>query len=687
MKRSMISAAILGTLGLSSAFTTMAAPQTITLCAGVYEKTVATPPAIPMWGYTLGGMVDGIDGKECVNKADLSSPGPRIIVGDNKDGLDITLYNTLPRTTSLVIPGTMKGMKPQYFTAPDGTSRVRSFDHEVDNGQSRTYKWKNLQPGSYMYHSGTNPQVQVQMGLYGAVTDNLATGVGGAGTAYPGQTFDQEVILFYSEIDRAIHDAVDAGEYNTTDMKSTIDYNPKHNLVEVDATSTFEFNDMPAVMFAPVAENVLVRFFNAGLRIHVPTLYEADFDIIAEDGKQYPNIRKQHTLRLAPLKTKDAMLNVDGLFDLGIGGHPDVGARRFRLTDSAMAVSNPVATAGPVITLDDGEIANGTDNGMVVNMFVAPPADYVPTLPSGDQPKAVRDNMSVVEGGSISNIMASAKSNDTNASGTTVSILSYPKYGELTNNGGGNFDYQHSGGERTTDSLMYALTNAAGESSSAGIKIEVTAMNDAPVATDDTVSAKVGQLIEIRPLDNDTDADSAELTIDSVGTSALGSLEIAGKVIVFNASAAGSDTVSYTISDPQGADSTADIVIAVAEATEDATYTNSGAATSGRSAGGSTGGVAPEAEDDHYVVQEGAVLDLAGNGILGLLSNDSQGAKVSTSLVEYPQHGMIEVFEDGTFVYTHNGLSQEDDQFQYEIYNDSGSDIAEVSIKISARDE
>ena len=38
------------------------------------------------------------------------------------------------------------------------------------------YSWTNMKPGTYLYQSGTHPQVQVQMGLYGGVKKDFATG-------------------------------------------------------------------------------------------------------------------------------------------------------------------------------------------------------------------------------------------------------------------------------------------------------------------------------------------------------------------------------------------------------------------------------------------------------------------------------------------------------------------------------
>ena len=66
-----------------------------------------------------------------------------------------------------------------------------------------SYTWTGVSPGTYLYHSGTNPTIQVQMGLYGAVTSDSA-----AGMAYPGVPYASEVLLVYSEIDSAVHAAV-----------------------------------------------------------------------------------------------------------------------------------------------------------------------------------------------------------------------------------------------------------------------------------------------------------------------------------------------------------------------------------------------------------------------------------------------------------------------------------------------
>ncbi len=71
---------------------------------------------------------------------------------------------------------TYSGSRPLGNTS----ARVRSFDKEAAaGGGSATYTWATIKPGTYLYSSGTHPQVQVQMGLYGAMTKDAGRRAGG----------------------------------------------------------------------------------------------------------------------------------------------------------------------------------------------------------------------------------------------------------------------------------------------------------------------------------------------------------------------------------------------------------------------------------------------------------------------------------------------------------------------------
>jgi FtsP/CotA-like multicopper oxidase with cupredoxin domain len=179
--------------------------------------------------------------------------------------------------------------------------RVVSFTHETPAaGGPVSYTWSNMEPGTYLYHSGTHPAAQVQMGLYGAVTKNAADGI--PAEAYTGITYDDEAVIIYSEIDPALHAAVAGGTYGTPAYPSTIDYQPKYFLVNgvaSDATT--------AVVTAAPGDDVLIRFLNAGLKDHAPEILGSHLSVIAEDGNLYPYPREQYSLLLAAGKTLDAL--------------------------------------------------------------------------------------------------------------------------------------------------------------------------------------------------------------------------------------------------------------------------------------------------------------------------------------------------------------------------------------------
>ena len=70
-----------------------------------------------------------------------------------------------------------------------------------------TYTWPALTPGSYLYHSGSHVQMQVHMGLYGAMAQD-AEGCGAPPCAYGDVPYVAEQVLIFSEVDTALHDPV-----------------------------------------------------------------------------------------------------------------------------------------------------------------------------------------------------------------------------------------------------------------------------------------------------------------------------------------------------------------------------------------------------------------------------------------------------------------------------------------------
>jgi FtsP/CotA-like multicopper oxidase with cupredoxin domain len=314
------------------------------------------PTAIRMWGYAT--CADG----SLASCSAVSVPGPALTVPVGDTTLTVHLSNNLDAPTSLVINGLYKAMTPVWFNDLQGRRRVRSFDVEAGANGTADYTWANVKPGTYLYQSGTQPQLQVQMGLYGAVTANVADAVAVTtaaaavrGQAYVGTnyTFDNEATLLYSEIDLALHAAVAAGTYGIAcpetdpgcgNMTSTLGYAPAYFLI----------NGKPYQIGAPVIQPVpvagtttLVRMLNAGLTTHVPMIQGAYWDIIAEDGKPYPHRAKQYTALLPAAKTLDLLLTRTAGVTYAIMD------RRLNLSNSG------ISNGGMLALLGSGALAGG----------------------------------------------------------------------------------------------------------------------------------------------------------------------------------------------------------------------------------------------------------------------------------------------------------------------------------------
>jgi hypothetical protein len=268
------------------------------LRAGTNQLTMPDNTVVTIWGFALD-----TDNNFATVDGTVTSPGPMLSVPATDTTLTIHLRNTLPEPVSLVIPGQIAAMDPQFFTDGQGRRRVRAFTSEAAaNGGTATYTWANFRPGTFVYQSGSHPAVQVQMGLFGGIRKDTAAGV-----AYTGVGYSREAILFLSEIDPALHAAVAGGTYGPgLAMTSTVDYAPKYFLWNGQA----EITQTGIVQAIAVGESVLVRFLNAGLLTRAPVLLGASMTVLSEDGNlaPYPTLQRD-ALSLLAGKTMDVMIS------------------------------------------------------------------------------------------------------------------------------------------------------------------------------------------------------------------------------------------------------------------------------------------------------------------------------------------------------------------------------------------
>lgn len=147
--------------------------------------------SVLIWGYANG-------------RSRAQIPGPTMIVNEG-DMVTVTLSNALPgQNVSIVFPG-QEGVSAD---AVSGGVQQGLITLEAQPGGVVSYTFVASRPGTYLYHSGTNPGLQVEMGLSGALIVRPALG---ANCAYntPASCFDREYLFFLSEMDPRIHELVD----------------------------------------------------------------------------------------------------------------------------------------------------------------------------------------------------------------------------------------------------------------------------------------------------------------------------------------------------------------------------------------------------------------------------------------------------------------------------------------------
>jgi FtsP/CotA-like multicopper oxidase with cupredoxin domain len=291
----------------------------------------------------------------------------------------VAAFGGLPVPTSILIPGlpspsfqagpTLPGACPVGASAPvevAGGGRIRSFTSEVANVAAAaaavgTYCWTSLQPGTYIYQSGTHPAVQVQMGLYGALVVDGAAGTCGAGTrcAYPDIAYDREVVAVFSEIDPRVHAKVadsTYGDANAADpMTSTIFYEPQYFFVDGEVSDgtnpPVAYRSKANVAAGAATQRILLRLVNTGIEPHAPLLKGERFTPVAEDGNPYTAssaLHPQYSTLLAAGKALDAILT-------------PAAAGTYVLFDRHRGLANTGGGAGGV-----------NASGMLVNLVVAP---------------------------------------------------------------------------------------------------------------------------------------------------------------------------------------------------------------------------------------------------------------------------------------------------------------------------
>jgi len=186
----------------------------------------------------------------------------------------------------------------------------------------------------------------------------------------PGETgtidYDQDVVLLYSEIDVALHNAVNANDFGTgKSMTSAIHYAPKYFLINGEA---YQDGITPNYKMGEDGEKrLLLRFINAGQLPHVPTLLGQYMNLIAEDGFTLPFLKEQYSIFLPSGKTTDGLVTLT--CSEGPGEPADSLAGRYPVYDRRLTSQTNAGThAGGMLAfieisdLDEDSVVTPCDN-------------------------------------------------------------------------------------------------------------------------------------------------------------------------------------------------------------------------------------------------------------------------------------------------------------------------------------
>ncbi|ELA8117751.1 tandem-95 repeat protein [Vibrio parahaemolyticus] len=232
----------------------------------------------------------------------------------------------------------------------------------------------------------------------------------------------------------------------------------------------------------------------------------------------------------------DAFKDSDSALNFSVSGNSNV----------LVSIENGIATISPTADWNGSETLtftatdpSGESISQTVNFTVAPVADIV-----ADTATVVEDTPTIIK----------VLGNDTFEGDDQVVSLDTnngPANGTVSVNPDGSVTYTPNDNYHGADSFTYIVTSG-GVSESTTVNVDVTPVNDAPVAKDDIATTQEDTAVTIDVLPNDTDIDGDKLSIESVSVpKEQGTVEVVDGKLVFTPAENfnGDAEIAYTVTD------------------------------------------------------------------------------------------------------------------------------------------
>ncbi|TOP86051.1 cadherin-like domain-containing protein, partial [Vibrio parahaemolyticus] len=300
----------------------------------------------------------------------------------------------------------------------------------------------------------------------------------------------------------------------------------------VDAVNNDELNLKDLTISASVSDGVNPTASDSDSLIvnrvnDAPTVENAIADqVLSEDFETYT------------IDLNDAFKDSDSALNFSVSGNSNV----------LVSIENGIATISPTADWNGSETLtftatdpSGESISQRVDFTVAPVADIV-----ADKATVVEDTPTIIK----------VLGNDTFEGYDQVVSLDTnngPANGTVSVNPDGSVTYTPNDNYHGADSFTYIVTSG-GVSESTTVNVDVTPVNDAPMAKDDIATTQEDTAVTIDVLSNDSDMDGDKLSIQSASVpEAQGKVEIVEGKLVFTPSENfnGDAEITYTVTDGQ----------------------------------------------------------------------------------------------------------------------------------------
>uniref|UniRef100_UPI000A6976C2 tandem-95 repeat protein n=1 Tax=Vibrio parahaemolyticus TaxID=670 RepID=UPI000A6976C2 len=300
----------------------------------------------------------------------------------------------------------------------------------------------------------------------------------------------------------------------------------------VDAVNNDELNLKDLTISASVSDGVNPTASDSDSLIvnrvnDAPTVENAIADqVLSEDFATYT------------IDLNDAFKDSDSALNFSVSGNSNV----------LVSIENGIATISPTADWNGSETLtftatdpSGESISQRVDFTVTSVADIV-----ADKATVVEDTPTIIK----------VLGNDTfEGDGKVVSLDANngPANGTVSVNPDGSVTYTPNDNYHGTDSFTYIVTSG-GVSESTTVSVDVTPVNDAPVAKDDIATTQEDTVVTIDVLPNDTDVDGDKLSIQSASVpKEQGTVEVVNGKLVFTPAENfnGDAEITYTVTDGQ----------------------------------------------------------------------------------------------------------------------------------------